>query len=388
MGAHHQRTGRRRVVACLVLAAAAVAPALTALAPDAGAARPSSVTVASGGWSRSAPPAGLRGAALHGLACAGQDCLAIGASCPGGSCPGVAPQVAVATRDLGRTWSRTTVPTGFEFAFEGVSCPSASFCFVGGTRAPGTPSPRSGLAITHDLGAHWATHTVTGLGHLITATCPSVSICFAVGYSNPPVSEVAFGQVAYSRDGGLTWATALFPLTGFMDGITCSTPSVCTAFGTSQDGGHTVLVQTTNAGATWSQRSLPMRLGTLRWLTCPTRHECVAVSNRPLGRPGSVDVSHDGGATWATHSIGLVNVLYDAACATAQACGFVGQGLHGRPLLDVTSDGGAHWSLRLVASVAAGRLWSLSCSRLGHCVAVGEWWSHTAGDGGPLLLRD
>jgi photosystem II stability/assembly factor-like uncharacterized protein len=338
-------------------------------------------------WTRAAVPAGLRGAALHGLSCSRARCLAIGEICRAASCPGLAPQVVLESRDLGATWSKASVPTHFVFAFEGVACPSPAFCAVGGTRNAFTPSPTAGLEVTTDLGRHWVSHAVSGLGHLLTATCPSTRVCFAVGFSSPPVSQVEFGQIARSLDGGATWATTLFPQTGDVDGISCVTPSVCTAFAASADGGHSVLLHTTNAGVTWSQRPVPMHVGKLRWLTCRTASSCVGYSLRPFGRPGSVDTTHDLGATWTTRSTGVVNVLYFAACPRVTTCAFVGQSSNA-PLLDVTTDGGTSWAYQSVAGVRAGRLWSIACldSWPRRCVAVGQWWTHAPRDGGPLLL--
>jgi hypothetical protein len=365
----------------VVLLGTGVAPAIAG-----GAAAVAHLAPGSTRWVRATPPSGLRGVLLRGLSCAAASCLAIGERCAGGSCNGATPQLAVATTTRGRTWARVTAPPSFEFAYQAVSCVSARRCLVGGTLDPTSKHPTAAVAISATLGRSWSTSLITGLGTVITATCASVAVCYAVGYSNPPVSQVAYGQIATSRNGGATWTVRTFPATGDVDGLSCTTPSTCTAFGTSLAGGSSILLHSTNAGATWALRAVPATVGLLRWLSCPAATSCVATSTRASGS-NWIDTTHNGGATWAGRPIGTTNVLYAASCASAATCEFVGQGV-ADPLTATTVDRGATWPLRLLNSFGHGRLWSISCAAGSHCVAVGQTWTHAPADGGPLLLTD
>lgn len=338
------------------------------------------------GWVRATTPGGLGSVFLHGVTCAGASCLAIGARCAAIVCTGFSPQFTLSSTDHGATWRREGVPAHFGFAYQGATCVSARRCVAGGTLDPQSTKPVASIATTTNLGATWTTAPITGLGIVITTVCPSATICYAVGYANPPVSQVAFGQIAITRNGGASWSVRALPATGEVNGITCRTPSVCTAFATSLDGGTTILERTTNAGGAWSATPVPAGVGLVRWLTCPTATTCVATSNRTTNLK-SIDVTHDAGATWTARSIGLANVLYAASCASGTTCEFVGQSLS-LPLTSTSVDGGRTWPLVRLTRFGHGRLWSISCAPGNHCVAVGQWWTGAPGDGGPLLLHD
>ena len=337
-------------------------------------------------WVRAPAPAGTRHVALHGVSCAGTSCLAIGQFCASNACTGVTPQVTLATRNLGATWTRSGVPANLQITFAGVACATPAFCAVGGTANAGSPSPTAALSITRNLGASWSTRPVGGLGILIASTCATTSLCYATGMANPPVSQTAFGQVAVTRNGGAKWTVETFPLTSYVDGITCATPSRCTAFATSDDGGNTVLLRTTNAGTSWATRSLPRSVGVFRWLECPAPNECTGISTRPLGAPSTIETTWNAGVAWSQRAINPKDLLFNASCETATSCTFVGQTLHS-PLAAVTSTAGRSWRFVGIPGVGAGRVWVISCERSHTCVAVGQSWANAPSDGGPLLLH-
>ena len=133
---------------------------------------------------------------------------------------------------------------------------------------------------------------------------------------------------------------------------------------------------------------VPAALGVLRWLTCPAAALCVATSNRAITNLKSIDVTHNGGATWTSRYIGTMNVLYAASCASTTTCEFVGEAKDNDALTATTVDRGATWPLRPLTALGHGRLWSISCAARSHCVAVGQWWTYAPSDGGPLLLSD
>ena len=339
-------------------------------------------------WVRAPAPAGTRHVALHGVSCAGTSCLAIGQFCASNACTGVTPQVTLATRNLGATWTRSGVPANLQITFAGVACATPAFCAVGGTANAGSPSPTAALSITRNLGASWSTRPVGGLGILIASTCATTSLCYATGMANPPVSQTAFGQVAVTRNGGAKWTVETFPLTSYVDGITCATPSRCTAFATSDDGGNTVLLRTTNAGASWATRSLPRSAsGCSAGSSAPPRTSARASApdrsaprrpSRPRGMPGW----RQGRSEPSTRRTSCST----RACETARRAPSSARPSTRRSPRSPRPRGGPGgrrdpWRRRWPAVVELVRAPLTRASRSAQCVA------NAPSDGGPLLLH-
>lgn len=126
------------------------------------------------------------------------------------------------------------------------SCPSARVCYTaqGDARCKCHAwGPYGTVFSTRDGGKHWKqVYRAHGRSFPIgTITCPSVSICYAVG---PKQRNVPAGQILLStNDGGRTWTMHRLPATPF---LACPGAMVCYA------ADHAAAVfRTTDGGATW-----------------------------------------------------------------------------------------------------------------------------------------
>ena len=187
-------------------------------------------------------------------------------------------------------------------------------------------------------------------------------------------------------------------------------------------GDSTVIVATTNGGATWSTQSVVGGYTPeLSGIACPTRMDCLAVGSNGLSN-GVVIVTQDGGAHWAsatlpTGAIAVQSVLCDglAECTALVSNGtavwsarttdfgqtwsqmgnlptsFVVDGAlsclpggaclvpgytptsagHGQGALAVSSDGGQTWASATVPS-GTGVLQAAECPTTSLCLAAGS----------------
>jgi photosystem II stability/assembly factor-like uncharacterized protein len=214
-------------------------------------------------------------------------------------------------------------------------------------------------------------------------SCPSVSVCYAVGASSggtpwygkflPSGAWGAANTIFKSTDGGQNW----FPSNSDMYSLACTGSASCIEVGA---GGRER--STTDGGSTWSD--VPTAPGNNKPLTqveCPSSTICYAVGDR-----GNVMKSTDGGQTWswefgATYG----NPMYGLSCPSTTTCFATDIYAH----VFRTTDGGATWSAQATpittpyAPVVAetggpnpwGGLTGISCSDANTCVGVGIYAS-------------
>lgn len=105
-------------------------------------------------------------------------------------------------------------------------------------------------------------------------------------------------------------------------------------------------------------------------LTCPTATTCYAEN----AFVGQVEVTHDGGATWAQSTLpsGIELNGGGLACTDADTCSVLGQDVSGVSHFFTTTDGGQNWSsLPGPTQLSSGSLVSvLVCSTAASCLAV------------------
>jgi photosystem II stability/assembly factor-like uncharacterized protein len=169
---------------------------------------------------------------LGGVSCPSKDvCLAVGGATSGeqGSV-----DFAVTTNGV-KTWKARVAAYGTGADFSGVSCPSTQECFaVGGD-----------ILATKNGGATWADQTAVLQALFLAVSCPSSNACFAVG-----TSSFANDVIYATTKGGRAWKQSLSmarsgPIA--LNGVSCHSTKDCVAVGGS------VIVETTNAGATWER---------------------------------------------------------------------------------------------------------------------------------------
>ena len=206
-------------------------------------------------------------------------------------------------------------------------------------------------------------------------SCPSSSVCYAVGTASGAtpwyakfLSSGAWGAVNTfykSTDGGQTWE----PSNGDMTSIACTSASSCIEVG---DGGR--IKTTADSGTTWSDAASPFDKA-LTQVRCPSSSVCYAVGDR-----GTALKSTDGGATWSFLTSVDGNPIYGLACPSTNVCYATDIYAH----IMKTSDGGASWTMQRTPVTTPGLavpgsggpnpfsgLFGISCSDESTCVAVG-----------------
>jgi hypothetical protein len=160
----------------------------------------------------------------------------------------------------------------------------------------------------------------SGLGNFLGLSCPTVSACVAVGGSTEQVVEERTGQATavFSRDGGASWTKSTVPVgLGPLNGVSCPSAVRCVAVGGigsrvvptpggPKKGGFALFSK--NGGASWSKGKVPAGSGPLSAVSCPTPRQCLAVgpgnvvpNGTNSGGSGPTALfSANGGASWAT----------------------------------------------------------------------------------------
>jgi photosystem II stability/assembly factor-like uncharacterized protein len=271
---------------------------------------------------------------LNGISCPTiTACVAVGSN--GSSQPGGG--VVVTTNDAGAVWNPATAPTG-ALAVKSVMCASAAEClaivsdgsqlwsaqstnsgqtwqrlgnlpgtFLGGDDlwcgvggaclvagyVPTTSGNGQGaVALSVDAGQTWALTTVPdGTGILLSAACPSASMCLAGGTKSTTVNDIvpAKGELLRSMDGGHIWSdVANAPPVDDVYDMECPAAAVCAMVGTHWAGnplvGTGAVAQSVDGGATFNTSSAAYIPITLRALSCPTSAGCVAAGGDTVAR--------------------------------------------------------------------------------------------------------
>jgi photosystem II stability/assembly factor-like uncharacterized protein len=247
-------------------------------------------------WTRSIPPPGV--GRLTDVSCPTKTfCVAVGETPDGNG------GVALVTTNFGKVWAHLSLPRGEE-RLSLVSCRSVNNCVVV------VDNLRATIITTTNGGKSWAQTSLpqpttgpTGTDISEGISCPSATRCFIVGGFTLG-DGTPTGLVFTSSNRGNLWTSQPLPsgTTGLF-GISCRTPTTCVAVGGgySDDGG--IVITTTDGGRTWTRGSEPASVSGLQSVSCPTLDKCVATgtspsaTSPPIPRP-VVATSSDGGITW------------------------------------------------------------------------------------------
>ena len=214
----------------------------------------------------------------------------------------------------------------------GVSCPSALICVAVGENTSG--GAQAIYTATSPLGsAAWLNSSLpSGVSELYSVTCPSTLVCYAVG------SDSGVPVIIETSNAGVSWTLAGNSLpSGILDlyGITCVSTSVCLAVGTGENppGSHTylgVVIYSSNqssSGGTWTTEAYTST-GELSGIACTggSTDYCVAT-----GVGGGAAEIYDANisvslTTWDSGYSGASGsaYFYSVACSSAPACYAVG----------------------------------------------------------------
>ena len=367
-------------------------------------------------------------------------CMAVGDT----SINGTTGSATFVSTDGGSSWAIAGIPAGtFNRLIYSLSCPSAQACVGVGSQLSTSGAPVVPLIVaTTDGGATWITQTppagLTGIGALTSVTCPSPSVCLAVSPGSSPYgSGASTPYVIGTTSGGSTWVSeSPPPRAGSLDSISCPTASICTAVGAvTWNTSIPVLLQTADGGTTWATKSVPAGIAELAAMSCSSESNCTAVGYDAAKTSAYIEATSDGGRNWtqqaappspmslegvscpssthctavgdnhtdslsyaaSTSNAGLTwtagtipsgpHSMEGVSCLSTVECVAVGfeQG-ESQAYLYRTTDGGITWNMSAAPpadvsgnSVVIGALESVSCAGTSQCVAVGFNESHTDG---------
>ena len=298
---------------------------------------------------------------LGSVGCAGELCVATGSYFIGYPRPYFESALLQST-DGGRSWSIVHIEDAmFPTFFGAVACPAAAHCrvFAGTVSGPD-------LFVTDDR-VHWERRSA-GLvpAEASELACADGDHCWVVGPSGNTSAGVPI-VAAVTTDAGLTWTPQSIPSdeyagAGGLTSIACPTTSRCVAVGDDTNALAQIVV-TDDGGATWMRRSTPNNLPAAPWgIGCaPGTGTCWATTGLFfLG-------TSDGGRHWRIAR--TPDYVEAIACVDANRCWAVGATSPDTGSIDVTSDGGQHWTTQ--ALVDSSTLTDISCPDAEHCWTVG-----------------
>jgi photosystem II stability/assembly factor-like uncharacterized protein len=252
----------------------------------------------------------------------------------------------LATADGGTTWSSQTSAT--TDILSAVSCPSASVCFAVGT---GTNGFGGIIVATSNGGANWSAQVSGTNKGLNGVSCPTSTSCFAVG---------AGGIIVVTTNGGANWSSLNAGANSYdLSRISCASASVCLTIGSLG-----TILSTADGGTTWISRGSSGSNYGLSAVSCPGVDTCFVVGGGP------VLATTDGGLNWNSQAGAGSNAI---SCPTTTTCFTLGQ---------KTIDGGATWVAQNVGGGGGASLQAMSCPTVMVCYAVGFATIRATIDGG------
>ena len=328
--------------------------------------------------------------------------------------------VAIST-DAGTTWSNKNTPAVFPFGhFAAASCTGSgatvatdAVCVAAGDTSltPSCPACAPLLGVSKDGGDTWALETATSTpasGRYHASGCTGIgvdAICVAAG--RDITNSLPF--LSMSTDGGNNWAVTAVTGAGAIDAeynaASCTgttATAVCMAAGRILSGAP-IIASSVNGGATWSIKTISGTVpvdGNFASASCTGTTAgagtvCVAAGQNTGA--GFLDpllaVSVDGGASYTIKFISGIpakGTFTSTSCtgsgATAR-CIAVGQNLsNSSPLISTSVNGAANWTTvtSISGAPATGIFNTASCTGTGNtaiCIAAGE----NLTDGGPMV---
>lgn len=238
-----------------------------------------------------------------------------------------------------------------------VSCPTQSMCAASISNDTFENSIAVSTNPTGGIGASDFTRFSSGLSGESTLfggiSCPTESLCVVTDYDHVWSS-------VNPTDQNSTWVRALAQPPGGLIDISCPTASLCAAVGF---GGNVVTSRNPTGGeGEWAVASVN-GAGTLLDISCPTESLCVAVdgehvitSTNPTGGVGA----------WHAVSVNGINVLSGVSCPTESLCYLVDN--QGKVVTSTEPTGGTGaWT---GAPGITGSPTAISCPTESLCVAV------------------
>ena len=183
------------------------------------------------------------------------------------------------------SWQPDAVPSGIENLYD-LTCPSPSVCFALGLTSTGLDI----LSLSSTAPATWVSDTLPpGTGYLDGIACPSTTTCYAVGTGAYDGAGMIL-SLSPRSSGTPTWVDDTVPsadANGFLSAIACGSPTSCYATGLdySQYTASTSVIALSlsspsqvSGTPTWVDDTVPSAdaSGFVEALTCPSPAACYA----------------------------------------------------------------------------------------------------------------
>jgi hypothetical protein len=360
-----------------------------------------------------APPSTPPGSAisLAGLSCTGTaaaQCTAVG----GYSVTAGGENLTLAEQWTGSQWQveRTTSPGDLFDGLSGISCAGASFCMAVGSYHTAADTEKA-LAEEWN-GRRWKLLTAaspgTQVNYLASVSCPTTSLCIAVGSSD---YQTGHWQTLAEEWNGTSWQVLSTLNPGpdnDLTSISCPSAARCMAVGSSRNiaRAYTGTLAEQWNGTSWTVLTTPdpgsaaptPQFNVLSGVSCTGPAWCMAVGDADERGPlysGALAMVWNG-TSWkqvrATNPGG--NMEFDAvSCSGTSRCAAAGQYVHGGNPVNVPQAGdtlrpaagiwnGTSWTVRQLPPLASGQTGQLNgvaCGSPSACMAVGEYIT-TAGE--------
>lgn len=348
-------------------------------------------------WERVSDPVSGSASLLEVSCVSETHCVAVGVR----QVDGVFRVLAAGTSDSGTTWTVHATPDlGANAQLEAVSCADSTHCIAVGSYEDIGGYQHALILRTTD-GSSWSalTSPVTDSdgeeSRLYGVSCTSTTSCQAVGQVRD-TSGIGHTLAIRMLD-GTNWSVRQSPSPGtthsVLSSVACVSSSRCVAVGRASGGdavSESLILQTSNAGGTWSQilgPSYPDNEVTLNGVSCIGSY-CAAVGYRKANSifRNLIITSTNGGVNWNAQespNLGAQNLLLGVSCYAAGKCAAVGVytgDLRIFPAVQTTTNG-THWEYdSIVNPGVAGELltwqenylYGVSCASATACLAVGE----------------
>jgi len=236
--------------------------------------------------------------------------------------------VILSTTDGGEHWTDGEQPGQMDSLLD-VACPSLRTCVAVGPLLPVSPTTfnASGIARTTDAGATWTVENApTGMASLDAVTCPTRSFC-VIGGSGPGPGATSPSMDAVSENAGASWAAGV--VAGGPSGlaeISCTDARDCVGLigsDATDTYGTASAIVTSDGGLTWTKPSKSVGGA----VSC-VETLCVSVGglyqSSTMTFPADAFLSTDGGRNWSPMRVTTSDSFTAAACTSTAHCVAVG----------------------------------------------------------------
>jgi hypothetical protein len=282
-------------------------------------------------------------------------------------------------------WTVQPTPNpAHDSSFAAVACPSTTECVAVGSASGSGP----GSVAEVWNGTAWRAERVpnphgissTGQVALNAVSCPSTSLCVAVGTYTPNGSELTVSRSfsAVWQDGKWTeHPTAIIHAIGLdgtdLQGVSCPSTTACMAVGTYQQGKGSGFLSEQWQGSSWSlikTPEAPYQSVEFSGVSCPAVGTCTAVGSDQEQGPAMAAEFSNGAWTYQS-TAGSTAALDGVSCPAVNDCVAVGQNYDSSDSALVEVWRGDAWRLVPTSRLAGVDLNGISCPGTTDCTAVG-----------------